>query len=254
MSETGSRTGAAGAGARGARPLEGRSALVTGASRGIGRATVRALAAAGAGVHAMARSGDALEALEAELEGVVALPADLSRDELLAPALDDLVETLGGPPDVVVNSAGVFDLAPFALTEPGTLDRSWRVNLRGPFLVLRRLLPGMLERDSGTVVNVGSVAGRVALPGNAAYSASKFGLRGLHEVLLEEIRGTGVRATLVEPAATDTSLWDPFEPDQDPGLPDRSEMLGPAEVAEAIFFAATRPAGVAVPLLQIRAS
>ena len=109
----------------------------------------------------------------------------------------------------------------------------------------------MLERRGGLIVNVGSVAGRKAFPGNAAYSASKFGLRGFHEVLLEEVRGTGVRATLVEPAATDTPLWDPLDPDSDPGLPDRAAMLSPDDVAEAVLFVATRPESVRIPFLSI---
>jgi NADP-dependent 3-hydroxy acid dehydrogenase YdfG len=95
------------------------------------------------------------------------------------------------------------------------------------------------------------VAGRRAFPGNGAYSAAKFGVRGLHEVLVEELRGTGVRATLLEPAATDTPIWDPLDPDADPGLPDRAAMLDPTEVARAVTFLLTRPEGVSVPLLQI---
>jgi NADP-dependent 3-hydroxy acid dehydrogenase YdfG len=109
----------------------------------------------------------------------------------------------------------------------------------------------MLERGDGLIVNVGSVAGRKAFPGNAAYSASKFGVRGFHEVLLEETRGTGVRATLLEPAATDTSLWDALDPDADPGLPNRDAMLTPDDVAEAVLFVATRPPHVRIPVLQI---
>src|SRR5690606_29080118 len=119
------------------------------------------------------------------------------------------------------------------------------------FLVIRALLPAMRERGEGLIVNVGSVAGRRALAGNGAYGASKFGLRGLHEVLVEEIRGTGVRATLVEPAATDTPLWDPLDPDTDPNLPGRADMLRPEDVAEAVVFVATRPPQVRIPLLQI---
>ena len=124
--------------------------------------------------------------------------------------------------------------------------------MRGPFVVIRTLLPGMLRRGSGTIVSVGSVAGHRAFASNGAYSASKFGLRGLHEVLAEEIRGSGVRATLIEPAATDTSAWDPFRPDQRPELPNRSDMLRPEDVADAVLFAATRPAGVTLPLLRIQ--
>jgi NADP-dependent 3-hydroxy acid dehydrogenase YdfG len=95
------------------------------------------------------------------------------------------------------------------------------------------------------------VAGRKAFPGNAAYSASKFGVRGFHEVLLEELRGTGVRATLVEPAATDTPIWDPMDPDADPNLPPREAMLRPEDVAEAVSFVVTRPEGVQIPFLPI---
>jgi NADP-dependent 3-hydroxy acid dehydrogenase YdfG len=113
------------------------------------------------------------------------------------------------------------------------------------------LLPGMLERGGGSIVNVGSVAGRKALPGNSTYAASKFGLRGYHEVLLEELRGTGVRATLVEPSATDTPLWDALDPDRHPGLPSRDRMLGVGDVAEAVLFVATRPDHVRIPLLQV---
>jgi NADP-dependent 3-hydroxy acid dehydrogenase YdfG len=130
-------------------------------------------------------------------------------------------------------------------------DDHMAVNLRGTFLVVRALLPAMLGRGDGLFVNVGSVAGRRAFAGNASYSASKFGVRGFHEVLLEEIRGTGVRATLLEPAATDTPLWDVVNRAASPGLPERSAMLDPDDVAEAVLFVATRPATVRIPLLQI---
>jgi NADP-dependent 3-hydroxy acid dehydrogenase YdfG len=109
----------------------------------------------------------------------------------------------------------------------------------------------MLEHGRGLIVNVGSVAGRKPLPGNAAYAASKYGLRGYHEVLLEEIRGTGVRATLLEPTSTDTGLWDRIERDGSPGLPGRDEMLRADDVAEAVLFVSTRPDTVRIPLLQI---
>ena len=118
--------------------------------------------------------------------------------------------------------------------------------------MIRAALPGMLERKSGVIVNIGSVAGRQAFPDNGAYAASKFGLRGLHEVLLEEIKGTGVGAALVEPGAVDTPMWDPLDPDADPGLPSRDQMLAAEDVAEAVRFVVTRPPGVAIPLLQVQ--
>jgi NADP-dependent 3-hydroxy acid dehydrogenase YdfG len=230
--------------------VRGRTALVTGASRGIGRRVAERLAESGARVWALARSEDALADLERE-SGCVPLPVDLTDDAAVWTAMDGLMEEIGGAPTIVVNAAGVFGIAPCAKETVSAFDRSLAVNLRGPFLIVRCLLPAMLERQDGLIVNVGSVAGRRALPGNAAYSAAKFGLRGFHEVLLEETRGTGVRATLLEPAATDTPLWDPLDPDADPNLPNRAEMLNVDDVAETVMFLATRPASVRIPLLQI---
>jgi len=234
----------------GDRPLEGRTALVTGASRGIGARIAHALADHGARVFGAARSEDRLRALAADIRGE-ALVLDVTDDVEVWDTMERLVETLGGAPDIVVNAAGVFGIAECRSETVRAFDRSLSVNLRGPFVVTRALLPAMLSRGSGQIVNIGSVAGRRAMPGNGAYAAAKFGLRGWHEVLLEELRGTGVRATLVEPSATDTPLWDPLDPDTDPSLPPREAMLGPEDVAEAVLFVATRPGTVRVPLLQI---
>jgi NADP-dependent 3-hydroxy acid dehydrogenase YdfG len=230
--------------------LAGRTALVTGASRGIGRSVVESLADVGTRVWCVSRSADALRALVADVGGE-ALIADLTDDASTWEALDGMMETIGGAPDIVVNAAGVFGLASVATETVSAFDAALAVNLRAPFLIGRAVLPAMLERRSGLIVNIGSVAGRRAFPENAAYSASKFGLRGYHGVLLEELRGTGVRATLLEPSATDTPLWDPMEPDSNPALPDRAQMLAPVDVAAAVVFLATRPDTVRVPLLQI---
>ena len=235
----------------GGRPLVGRSALVTGATRGIGAAVARRLGDAGAELHLIARGRDALRSVAERLKGC-AWPADLEDAGALQDALEHIIRARGGPPDVLVNAAGVFEVAPFAETSLTLLDRALEANLRGPFLIIRALLPGMLARGSGTIVTIGSVAGHRAFPGNSAYSASKFGVRGMHEALAEELRGTGVRATLVEPAATDTSVWDPYRPDERPDLPDRADMLHTDDVAEAVLFVVTRPAGVTLPLLRIR--
>jgi NADP-dependent 3-hydroxy acid dehydrogenase YdfG len=232
------------------RPLAGRTVLVTGAGRGIGRAAVLTFSGAGARVGMVARSREVLKELARETGGW-ALPCDLSnRTDLegLAPRFQDVA---GGPPDILVTAAGVFTLAGAATFSAQELDEALEVNLKGSALLVRAFLPDLLERGSGTLILIGSVAGRRALPGNAAYGASKFGLRGFHEVLLEELRGTGVRATLVEPSATDTSLWDPLDPDRNPDLPDREAMLRPEEVAEGILWVATRPPGVQVPFLPM---
>ena len=233
-----------------ARSLEGQRAFITGASRGIGRETARVLAEAGMRVGLVARDEAAL-ARVAEETGGWALPGDVTDDSALDRTLKRFEELAEGAPDLVVAAAGVFSLGPVATLPTEELDRHLAVNLRGAILTVRGCLPGLLSVGRGTLVLVGSVAGRKAFPGNAAYSASKFGLRGFHEVLLEELRGTGVRATLLEPAATDTELWDPLDPDQDPGLPNRGAMLQPEDVARAIRFVAEQPPEVQIPFLPI---
>jgi len=230
--------------------LKGRTVLVTGASRGIGQAVAAELAEAGARIHALARNPAPVEPIARNSGGRV-WTVDLTDDTDVWEAMDLLQEELGGAPDAVVASAGAFDLAPLAETTVAQFDSQVAVNLRGTFLVYRALLPAFLARGSGDLVTVGSIAGRRAFPHNGAYAASKYGQRGLHEVLVEELRGTGVRATLVEPAATDTPLWDGVDPDADPDLPDRAAMLRPEDVAQAVRFALTRPHHVRIPLLQI---
>ena len=225
------------------------TALVTGATGGIGEAIAARLAGDGFHVYAAGRRRARLERLAAEIDGV-ALPFDVTVQEEIDRART-VVESGGAPLSVLVNSAGVFDLAPVAKTGAEILGRNLDVNLAGVVHVTRAFLRGMLDAGSGLVINVGSVAGWRAFPDNAAYSASKFGMRGFHEVLLEEIRGTGVRACLLEPGAVDTSLWDPLDPDSSPVLPDRADMLRPDDVARAAAFVAGLPGDVAVPLLRI---
>lgn len=230
--------------------LAGCSALVTGATSGIGAACARVLASAGAEMFLVARRRDLLSRIAGEI-GAYDLSADVADDGQVEDLSAEVAARLGGSPDVVVHAAGVFSLAPLHQTRLEDLDRSLSVNLRSSFLLARAFLPGMLRRNRGHIVLVGSVAGRTAFPDNSAYSASKFGLRGMHEVLREETRGTGVRTSLVEPGACDTPLWDPIDRDRHPGLPPRDGMLEAGQVAEAILFLVTRPAAVQIPLLQI---
>lgn len=227
----------------------GPTALVTGATGGIGEAIVRRLAADGFRVFAGGRRRGRLERLAAEVGGV-ALSFDVTAEAEVEAARRVLREA-NARVDVLVNAAGVFDLAPVTDTSEGVLNRNLDANLKGAFNVTRAFLPTMLAAGSGLVIHVGSVAGWRAFPENGAYSASKYGLRGLHEVLLEEIRGTGVRACLLEPGAVDTPIWDPLAPDATPHLPGRGEMLQPGDVAGAVSFVAGLPDSVAVPLLRI---
>jgi len=237
----------------GASVLLGKTAVVTGASRGIGLAVARELASAGADVAMVARSEEGLATVAAQIGGH-ALRADLSLPVDIAGLAERVDGLFGGAPDILVNSAGAFSLAPFAATGVEDFDLQLAVNLRGPFLTIRAFLPAMTDRRSGHIVNIGSIAGRLAFPGNAAYSASKFGLRGLHEVLVAELRGSGVRATLVEPSATDTSLWDALDPDNRSDLPSRGAMLRAEDVARAVRFALEQPSSVEISTLSIGSS
>ncbi len=224
--------------------------VVVGATGGIGRAVATAFSAAGARLLLVARREGPLRELAERLRAD-ALSADVCEKGSAARVAERAGEVFGATsPDIVVVASGDFDLAPVAQTSEAAFDRQVDANLRGPFRVIRAFLPAMLERGAGRVVGLGSVAGRRALPGNGAYAASKYGLRGLFEVLELELRGTGVCATLVEPAATDTGLWDELD-DAVPGLPARAEMLRPEDVAEAVLFVATRSRDVAIPTLSI---
>jgi NADP-dependent 3-hydroxy acid dehydrogenase YdfG len=232
--------------------LSGRTALVTGASRGIGRAVSRALASAGARLFLLARSRDALASLALELGGgAEAHVCDLADAPALSHTVTAVLAAAGGSVDILVSNAGIFPLAPIADTSPSTFEQTLTANLTAPYRLLHALLPGMRAQRSGHVVTIGSVADRRIFGGNGAYSASKFGARALHEVLREECVGSGIRTTLISPAATDTPIWDPVDPDHTPGVPSRASMLHAADVADAVLWAVTRPPHVNVDELRL---
>jgi NADP-dependent 3-hydroxy acid dehydrogenase YdfG len=220
-------------------------AVVTGASRGIGAAVADVLLGEGATVVRLARSlADGSEGRRHDLTCDITDPGQVAR-------ATDRVQATVGTPDLLVNNAGSFLLAPFEATDLDAFDNQLNIGVRGPFLVLRAFLPAMRVARRGLVVTIGSIADHEGLPGNAAYGAAKFAVRGLHEALVAESRGSGIRFTLISPGATDTAAWDPVDPDRRPGFTPRARMLRPTDVADAVAFVATRPPHVHVDWLRL---
>ncbi len=246
------------AGARnhgGMNELQDRVALVTGASRGLGRAVAVAFAREGARLAICARRPDELEAAAEACRrlgaDVLAVPADVA-----SPADRERLVTLTlarfGRVDVLVNNASTLGPTPLPLladTEPEAFEEVIRVNLKAPFLLARALVGGMLMRGSGVIVNVSSDAAVNGYPGWGAYSASKAGLDGLSRVWAAELSGFGVTVVSVDPGDMDTEMHRAALPDDDP-----SALARPEDVAEAFVQlargAAPRPRMEARELLE----
>jgi short-subunit dehydrogenase len=200
--------------------LRGARCLVTGASSGIGQATALRLAAAGAEVLALGRNRPALE-----LVGQPLVCDLLDRDQIEAAAAE------AGPVDVLVNNAGIGWFGPLHELDSDTLERLVRVNLLAPVLLTRALLPGMLERGRGHVVNVGSIVGLVGAKGEAGYASTKGGLAAFTESLRQELGSSPVRVSLVTPGAIATPF---FERRGQPYRRRFPRALAAGRVAEAI--------------------
>ncbi len=225
--------------------LAGKLVVVSGASRGIGAATAQSLTAAGCRVVGLARSH---RPAKSDLRWD--LVCDLTEPDDLAQAAAQVVEQWGTP-DIVINNAGAFMLRSFEETSVADVEGQLKVNLLAPFALAHTFLPGMKEAGRGLHITVGSVADHQGFPGNAAYAASKWGLRGLHNTLAAEFAGSGVRFSLISPGPTDTAAWDEVDPDNRPGFLPRSAMLRAEDVAEAICFVAGRPQHLTIDLLRI---
>ena len=228
-----------------AASLAGKLALVTGASRGIGLAVADELRAAGAHVVRLARS---------LTDRTTDQQTDLRCDLTDATAVERVVPRVvaeRGLPDIVVSNAGVFLVKPIEATTSAEFANAIATNLTGPFLLARLLVPQLRRRGSGHLVTIGSIADHVAFPGSSAYAASKFGLRGMHQVIAAELARSGVRTTLISPGPVDTAVWDAVEPDTKPGFTKRKDMMHAADVAAAVLFAVTRPPRVEITEMRL---
>ena len=235
--------------------LKGRTAVVTGASSGIGLATARALCEEGVRVAMVARTWQHLESAGASLGGnALPIACDVSKPADVERAVAAIREAFSNAPDFVINNAGLFTLGKLDTMSPESFAEVVNLNLVSPFRLVRAFLPEMLRREKGHIVTIGSEADHRVFPENGAYAASKYGARALHEVTLLELRGRGVRATLVSPGPVDTPLWDKIDPDNRKGFMPRASMLNPDNVAAAIIFAVSQPESVNVDEVRLSSS
>jgi NADP-dependent 3-hydroxy acid dehydrogenase YdfG len=231
------------------RALTGQVAIVTGAGRGIGRAIAERFATEGASVVLASRTAADLERVAKELEGdghrALVAPTDVTDDAAVERLVARSLDTLGRV-DILVTAAGVAAFGPLAEQRPRDWDAMLAVNLRAVMVCCRAVLPAMLSRGRGSIINVASVAARRPIPGAAAYSATKAGIVGFSRVLAEELRAGGVRVGVLVPGAVDTPLWDAIA-----GGPDRGRMLRPDDVARAAVLMATLPPGATLEELTL---
>jgi len=244
--------------------LDNTVALVTGASSGIGEATARELASRGAAVAIAARRGDRLDALADEIRQnggrALAIEADVTDQEQVQALVTQTVDDLGRL-DIVINNAGVMLLGPIEDAPTEEWDRMIDLNLKGLLYVAHAALPHLLRsaerepRHVADIVNVSSVAGRIARRNSGVYNLTKWGVGAFSESLRQEVTGRHVRVSLVEPGATDTELPNHIREEIRDQMMDRftdMERLESGDIADAIAYIVSRPRRTAINELLIR--
>jgi NAD(P)-dependent dehydrogenase (short-subunit alcohol dehydrogenase family) len=234
-----------------ASPLAGRTALVTGASRGIGRSIALRLAQLGARLLLVARDENALTRLQQELAQDPTHPAasaqvlacDLASASEIQ-ALASRIDAAGGC-DILVNAAGIGRIgAPLQEMLVEDFDAVFATNVRAPFLLMRAVIPHMSARGSGDIVNISSLAGQGPLANGAAYAASKWALNGLSYSAAEELRSHGIRVSVVAPGSVNTDFGR--------GGKDQAKMLQPEDVAAAVVMLVTQPPHAFISEVRMR--
>ena len=215
--------------------LAGKIAVVTGAGRGIGRAIAIHLAQSGCQVILTARTSAQLEKVQQEISTsggeAITIAADLTRDDEIQRLVEESQRM--GAPDILINNAGWGKRAPVVKVPTEDLDQTLRLNLRAPMILAQSLVPGMVEKGDGAVINIGSISGKSGEANGAAYSASKFGLIGFTQSLYEEVREYGIKVSVILPGFVDTPLIPPNR------QLERSKMIQPADVAQTVHYILT---------------
>jgi NADP-dependent 3-hydroxy acid dehydrogenase YdfG len=240
--------------------LEGKVALVTGASSGIGEATAVALSREGAAVALGARRVDRLESLRDRIESdggrAAAIEVDVSDESSARAFVEGAREQLGGL-DILVNNAGVMLLGPVTGADTAEWKRMVDVNVLGLLYCTHAALPIMAEQGGGHIVNLSSVAGRTANLGSAVYNLTKWGVGGFSEALRQEALHAGIRVTIVEPGFVETELQghneNPMVQDQIQKMQEQiGDLLQAEDIADAIAYAVTRPQHVSINEVLVR--
>jgi 3-oxoacyl-[acyl-carrier protein] reductase len=213
--------------------LQDKVALVTGAGRGIGKAIAVALAQAGCRVILSARTSAQLESVQSAIQAnggqALSVASDLTRDEEIGRLVAEAQRAYGAV-DILINNAGWGKKSTIVRATLNDWDQTLRVNLRAPMLLTKLLLPAMIEQSSGAVINISSISGKSGEAGSSAYAASKFGMIGFTQSLYEEVRGYGIKVSVILPGFVDTPMIPPVK------HLDRSKMIRPQDVAEAVLF------------------
>ncbi|MCU0542762.1 MAG: SDR family NAD(P)-dependent oxidoreductase [Oscillatoriaceae cyanobacterium Prado104] len=239
--------------------LDGKVAIITGASAGIGEATAIALAAEGAKVGLVARRGDRLEALAKRIVAAggeaLAIVADIT-DETKLQTIVDKTKTTWGRIDILVNNAGIARIGEIAKADPADWRRMIDLNLLALMNLTHTVLPILQAQGSGHIVNISSVAGRTVRVGIGGYNVSKWGVNAFSEVLRQEVSSQNIRVTVIEPGMVNTEISDHIT---DPIAKQRSEErwksitpLESEDIAAAIVYAVTQPPRVNVNEILIR--
>jgi len=227
------------------KSLEEKTALVTGAGRGIGRAIAIALAKAGCTVVITARTTPELVAVQQEVLAAKGKASIIQANLTLDDDLYSLVQTCG-PVDFLINNAGWGKRASVVRSRVDDWDQTFRLNLRAPMILAKELLPAMIKKGEGAVVNIGSVSGKSGEANGAAYSASKFGLIGFSQSLYEEVREHGIKVAVILPGFVDTPMIPPVK------HLDRSKMIQAEDVAQAVLYIINAPATACPVEITIR--
>lgn len=221
--------------------LQKKTAIITGAGKGIGKAIAAALAQEGVSLGLVARSNADLESLKSELTSsfpidVHIVSADISNKEQVESAVSTLTEKLGSI-DILINNAGIAQFGTLLDMEPEQWESIIQVNLMGTYYVTRAVLPTMLKQESGNIINIASTAGERGFATGSAYCASKFAVLGLTESLMQEVRKSNIRVTALTPSTVNTEL------SHRAGLKvgDEDRMMQPEDVAELTLAALKLP-------------